>query len=131
MSDILQYHGQSPLLDMTGHVNRVSQFFVFITRRNTEPDDGCASEFSAPSRDQAPDKENLKWFPLAGNEHTELGVAWVLVELTAVPIASLSVAASIFVLVERKCAGLRDWKQLNNKYCPSFWTNVTYITYII
>jgi len=48
MSDILQYHWQSPLLDMTGHVNRVSQFIVIITLRKTEPDDGCASEFSAP-----------------------------------------------------------------------------------
>ena len=58
-------------------------------------------------------------------------MAWVLVELTAVPIASLSVAASNLVLVERKCAGLRDWKQLNNKYCPNCLTNVTHITYIV
>jgi hypothetical protein len=90
---------------------------VIIILRNTQLDDGCASEFCAPYRDQAPYKENLKWFPLAGNEHTELGVAWVLVELTTVPIASLSVAASRLVLVERKCAGLRDWKQLKIEYC--------------
>jgi len=45
-------------------------------------------------------------------------VARVLVELTGVPIASLSVAASKLVLVERKCAVLGDGRQLKIKYCP-------------
>ena len=45
-------------------------------------------------------------------------MACVLVELTGVAIASLSVAASRLVLVERKFAGLADWRQLKIQYCP-------------
>jgi hypothetical protein len=67
---------QGPASEMTVRNEAMSHLFVVTIVRTTEKlDGGCASEFSVPWRDQAPYKETLKWTPLAGNAHTEMGVA--------------------------------------------------------